>query len=200
MASQVQICNLALKKLGENAIISIDDETEEAEALRLIYSLVLENELRIHNWNFSIKRTTLAALADAPAFGYTKQYALPSDYLRAIQVGEHFVSDNLRDYVTDTSPFYTVEGNRILTDESAPLKFRYVRKGINESEFDSSFVMAFANRLAYEMAEDSTQSNSKRELAARAYQDSLISAVDSGAVEIPAKRVQDDSWTLARLY
>ena len=200
MASQVQICNLALKKLGENAIISINDDTEEAEALRLIYSLVLENELRIHNWNFSIKRTTLAALADAPAFGYEKQFALPSDFLRAIQVGEHFVCENLKDYVTDTSLYYTIEGNRILCDEAAPLKFRYVRKDINEDEFDAAFVMACANRLAFELAEDSTQSNSKRQLAAQAYRDSLISAVDAGAVEIPAKRIQDDSWTLARLY
>jgi len=199
MASQVDICNLALKKLGENAIISIDDDSDEAESLRLIYDLVLKNELRINNWHFSITRTTLPALAEAPAFGYEKQYALPANYLRAIQVGEHYFCENLEEYVTDTSPFYVIEGNKILTSESAPLKFRYVRNDVSENEFDAGFVMTFASRLAYELAEDSTQSNSKRDLAARDYKDALLSALDAGAVEIPAKRQQDDSWILARV-
>lgn len=199
MVSQVDICNLALKKLGDNAIISLDDNTEEAESLRLIYNLVLANELRIHNWRFAIKRTTLPALADAPAFGFGKQYSLPSDCLRPIQIGQYHIVENLKNYVSNDDTFYTIEDNKILTDEGAPLQFRYITSAKTPDQYDASFPMVLASRLAYEMAEDSTQSNSKRELAARDYKDALMAALVANAVEVPAKTQVDDSWIMARL-
>jgi len=199
MASQVDICNLALTSLGAAPIISIDDDSEPASLLRLIYDLTLENELRINTWRFSIKRTTLPALATAPAYGYSKQYALPSDYLRAIQVGEHYVCENLRNYVTDKSTFYTLEGNLILTDEAAPLKFRYITNGLTPDEYDSAFVMVIAARLAAMLAEPITQSNSKKAAAKQEYKDALMAALGSGLVEVPAEAQQHDSWILARI-
>lgn len=198
MTSQVDICNLALTKLGDNRIISLDDGTEEADSLSAIYDLILEDELRKRNWRFSMLRTTLPALASTPAFGYDNQYALPSGYLRAIQVGEYFVSENLRNHTGDKTPFYTIENNMILTDMAAPLKFRYVSSAITPDKYDACFKNAFASRLAYELAEDSTQSNSKRQLAKQDYIDAVNDAVVSGAIEVPAEKPQDDSWVLAR--
>jgi hypothetical protein len=61
------------------------------------------------------------------------------------------------------------------------------------------FVEAFACRLAMEMAEDLTQSNSKRELAQAEYMAALRGAIRASSVEQPPQALPDNSWLLSRL-
>ena len=61
MASEVDIANRALQKLGAESIVSLTQDSENARACNLCYEPIRDAELRAHPWNFAIKRASLAA-------------------------------------------------------------------------------------------------------------------------------------------
>lgn len=135
--SEVSICNYALTKLGANTIISLTDESEQARKCAMIYARVRDRLLRCHPWNFAMKRETLVQLDETPDYGYTYVYALPSDCLR-------YWSNSVDAEVK-------IEGNKLLTDEST-IAIRYISKVTDPGEYSASFVEAFAEALAAELA------------------------------------------------
>lgn len=198
MASNVEIANRALTKIGANRIIALTDDNKEGREVNSMFSIVRDAELRAHSWRFSIKRAQLAALSTAPEFGYAYQYRPPSDCLKILEVGDYYPGADLTDYVgTDTSE-YAYENGVILTDYAAPLKLRYVARVEDPTLFDSLFVEALACRLAMELAEPITQSSTKRDLASREYQQAIKEAVRATSIEKPPTKVADDTFILAR--
>jgi hypothetical protein len=59
-------------------------------------------------------------------------------------------------------------------------------------------VRALASRLAYELAEDLTQSASKRDQAGADYKAALREAVSANAIEVAPEVLPDNSWLLSR--
>ena len=67
MASVVDICNLALAHLGDDATISSIDPPEgsaQAEHCKRFYTSARDTLLQLHPWNFASKRIALAELGD----------------------------------------------------------------------------------------------------------------------------------------
>ena len=198
MASQVDIANRALTKLGEARITSMDDNTKHARCINSMWDVVRDAELRAHVWRFALTRSSLAALADVPAFGYNVQYQLPSDCLRLIEVAE-FSVNNLNDYITQNDALYTVEGNKILTDLTAPLNIRYLKQETDTAQYTIDFVEALACRLAAECAEALTNSMEQRKMAWQEYKQAISIAVKTNSLELPSRSIHDDSWMISRL-
>lgn len=199
MASQTEIANRALTKIGEARILSLSDNVEAARVVYSCWSHVRDAELRARNWNFSMTRTSLAALVSAPAWGFQYQYQLPADCLRVIQVDEHFSGPSMSDYRTRSEAAHQIEGGKILTDIGAPLKIRYVARVEDTGIWDALFVEAFACRLAAEVCERLTQSNTKRDMAWQEYKTAIREAVRADAIENPPEPLPDDTWMLSRL-
>jgi hypothetical protein len=199
MASNVEIANRALTKIGANRIIALTDNTKEGRTVNSMFTLVRDAELRKRTWRFSIKRAELAALASAPTFGFAYQYRPPADCLKIVDVGELYPAADMSDYVGSDTSSYAYENGVILTDEAAPLNLRYVARIEDPTLFDALFVEAFACKLAMEMAEPITQSSTKRELATREYKDAIIEAMRANAIEKPPVKLADDTFILARL-
>ncbi len=199
MASQVEIANRALTKIGESRIMSLEDDVEAASVISSLFAIVRDAELRARNWNFSIKRDALAALSAAPAWGFALQYQLPPDCLRVLQVDEFFPGPSMSDYRNRSEARWQVENGRVLTDIGAPLKIRYVARVEDTGLWDSLFVEVFACRMAVEICERITQSNTKRDLAWNEYGEAVKSAVRADAIENPPEPLPDDSWMLSRL-
>jgi hypothetical protein len=61
------------------------------------------------------------------------------------------------------------------------------------------FAEVFACRLAVEVCERLTQSNTKRQIAWDEYQQAMRAAVRSDAIENPPEPLPDDSWILSRI-
>ena len=97
-------------------------------------------------------RASLAKRTTSPVFGYDDEYQLPTDCLRVVEVPESRLP-------------WVVEGRKLLSDEGAPLNIRYIRREEDPNQYDPLLFSAIAARLALEMAEELTQSNTKRELA-----------------------------------
>lgn len=199
MASQVELANRALTKVGAARILSLTDDLESARTINAVWDSLRDAELRKRNWNFAIQRDSLAALASAPDWGFSYQYQLPADCLRVIQAGEYFPGVSLTDYRGVSESMWKVEGGRILTDLGAPLAIRYISRVTDCQTWDALFAEYFACRLAVELCERLTQSNTKKEMLIGEAKMALREASGSGAIENPPEPIQDTAWTVARL-
>lgn len=199
MSSVIEIANAALTKLGAARITSLSDDVKAAREVNARFEALRDDELRAHRWQFSIKRASLAALTTTPAFGYTYQYALPSDCLRIDMVNDTFPSVVMDNYISSELIDYVVEGNLILTDIGAPLKLRYLAQITDPNAWDVSFREALACRIAAEVCEALTQSPQKRQLAWTEYQQAITRAVRSNAIERAPVSPPDDAWVMSRI-
>lgn len=137
--TKVQICNLALAKIGAQAVVAIDENSVNAEYLRTHYDSVLAELLRAAPWSFAIARVMTAKLA-APAFGWANRFQLPIDCIQVLEV------NGIDSEQYPNAPF-AVEGGAILTNEE-DCKLRYVRLETDPNAYPSDFVEAFATLLA----------------------------------------------------
>jgi len=148
MPSEVEICNAALIKMGdENTISAIGEDGREGETCELMYPQVRDLLLASHPWNFAIGRSTLSKNATSPAFEFDNQFLLPGDYLRGLML-------------YDSDEPWKVEGDQLLTNAST-VKLIYIKKVTDTGIFPPLFVEALATRLAAEMAEVITGSSSR---------------------------------------
>lgn len=193
MASKVSIANRALTKLGAERILLLEDENQQARVMKSMFDDVRDAEIRRNRWKFAIKRAELVALAAAPLFGYRNQFPLPNDYIGLVQVGEHYVR-------TGQQALWSVEGGNILTNLPAPMRIRYQARIENTGLFDPLFVEVLSCKLAMEASETLTQSGTKYQAAADAYQFALREAVRQDAIENPPDELPQGSWLDSRGY
>lgn len=199
-ASDVAIANLALTKLGDLRITSLSENTKPAREVNAVYEMLRDKLQRRYVWRFTVKRTTLAASTDTPAFGYDYQFPLPSDCLRVLQVGLYFPGISLADYVGSPAADYAIEGRYVLSNDDGPLYLRYLARIEDPTQFDAAFDDAFAATIAMNIAEALGQfSATKMQLIQQAYKDALREAVVANAIENPPEQMADDTWLLARI-
>jgi hypothetical protein len=146
-------------------------------------------ELRAHNWNFAIERASLAADATAPAWGRARSFTLPSNYIKLL---DPYPEDNANDRD------WQIEGGKILTDDSAPLYIRYVKRVTDANAMDPLFREALAAKLAVELCEQITQSNTKKTDAREAYLQTIRQAKKANAIESVPAQPAEDSWITVR--
>lgn len=202
MASQIEIANWALIKLGVRRLEALSDDDEKAEIISDIWSISRDSALRAANWRFAMTRTTLAADVAAPSWGFTRQYTLPGDCVRIVQVSDIFPGPDLSLYTNSESAPYLIEGDKILTDlagsATSALKIRYVRNSVDIGLWDACFAEAFACRLAMDLSERLTEANSKFDKMAGLYSMALRDARRANAIEHPPRRIGDSSWLAVR--
>ncbi len=91
MASVVDICNLAIANLGEEAIVqSIEttDGTVQSALCERFYPIARDALLARHHWNFATTAITPAPLAETPRQPWAAKYSLPSNII-AVQAVEY---------------------------------------------------------------------------------------------------------------
>lgn len=186
MASEAEIANRALKKLGAASIIEIGEDTPEGRALdRATFDQVRDELTRRHRWNFAIKRVALPAEVATPVWGPTRSFPKPVDCLRVLEVNGF--------------PEFRIEGDAIVTDQAAPLELRYVARIEDPNLFDVTFAAALAAHLALEICEDVTQSNSKFERMKAWAAETLREAKRLDAIEEPPETLPDEgNWLASR--
>lgn len=186
MASQVEICNLAMTVLGADRITALTDNTENARRLTAIYDSCLEDVLRAHPWNFTITRLKLSLLGSTPAFGYSYEFQLPSDCLRVVEVSD---GNNV---LTD----FKIEGRKLLLDYT-DVYIKYIANVTDPNQYTSQFIFVLSSRLAAELAYAITNNKSTAELITQMYLDRLQKCKATDAQESDSVNVIDqDLWTI----
>lgn len=190
MASEVQISNRALQRLGAGRIASLDAGSKEARECSAAYEPLRDFMLRAHPWSFAISRAALAAdstapigdSSDTPAY----QYSWPTDAVRILLPK----SANLD---------WKIEGRKILTDDAAPLYIRYIAKVTDPNTMDAMFREALACWMAHEMCESLTQSNTKKAGLVEDLKVIITEARRVNAIEKPPVESDDGNWITDRL-
>lgn len=90
MASQVEICRLALSHIADAArvnSIAPPDSTIQAQHCATFYPIARDQLLEQHDWSFALKRVALPlSLAEFEDGEWAFAYTMPADYIRAIKV------------------------------------------------------------------------------------------------------------------
>lgn len=110
MASETDICNLALAYLGDDAnvnSISPPDASAQAQHCARFYAVARDTVMDAHQWNFCTFRAVLAPLASTPPSSWAYAYAVPNGLIDLIAVLD---SSAANDYSTATQTFNTVVG------------------------------------------------------------------------------------------
>ncbi len=198
MPSEVDICNLALQRLGAKSISSLSEDSTAGRECNRVYEHARDSELRSHPWSFARGRVELAASSTAPVFGYAKAYPLPADYIRLLPARN--VSDNTTVLGgIDPNIDWQIESGEILTDDAAPLQIVYLKKVTDPNAFDDLFTDLLVGRIAMDIAEKITQSNTKKQNAENRYAVAKEEAKKVNAYERPPQEFPADSWVVARL-
>ncbi len=189
MASEVEICNRALQKLGAKRITSLTQDSPNARACNLAYEVVRDRALESHPWNFAIARAELAAAGSAPAWGRANSFLLPADFLC------------LRpDYPEDQTlaKDWIIEAGSIYSDDSDPIYIRYTYRVTDPVQMPTLFREYLSTLLALELCEELTQSNTKKESLKTDVKMALADARRSNAFQNVSAIPPEDPWITCR--
>lgn len=140
----LEICNMALGKIGAAKISAISDKADIN--LQSIYNLTRDNLLIRYPWNFARAREILQPNEELPAFEWAYAYDLPMDFLG-------------RPELYGSKSEFIIEGQTLLCNDKEVL-LKYTSHITDASLFHSSFVecliLGIAAELAVVIANDKT--------------------------------------------
>lgn len=136
--SAVEVCNIALSKIGQFQITDIFLDSETERHCRLHLPIVRRSLLRRHAWCFATKTAELVESA-VPGFGDWKRFDLPTDHLQTLALYE----DEARGYRIDR---FRREKQSIITPHST-VHLEYVADVADASLWDSDFLECVTLKL-----------------------------------------------------
>ncbi len=175
--SEVQICNLALVKIGVSRLIeALTEQTNEARLCALMYPVVRDEILAGFAWSFARKHLVLTPLADyTPPSGWSYGCLLPTDCLKARKL---WYGDE-QELPAQSLPF-TLAGNVLLTNEEAP-ELVYTYQVTDPTLFPPLFTNALSWGLAVQLA---TPLSARAELATLAAQTAPAALLQAQAADL----------------
>ena len=183
---QTAISNLALAKLGERPIASIEDEGRVAVLCSTNLPIARDAVLEARPWTFAVARRSIAAAGDAPEWGPTKRFPLDPTILRVLEVADgdaYELSD------------WRLEGRYIVTDYEGPVKVRVVEQVEDPTLWTPGFVQAVAAYLAFLLAVPLTENRSLKADLWAEYQTLLKAAGAVDGVQGRTPKRLSSSWS-----
>lgn len=199
MATETEICNLALSHLNYGVeIASLDEDTEEANACRRVYETARDELLRDYEWPFATKFAALAEVEADPTDEWGYSYRYPSDckFFRRIVSGQ-------RTDTNQTAVPYRIgrdsQGLLIYTDE-ADAEAEYSYAETDSGRFPPDFVVALSYRIAAYVAPRLAGGDPFKlgPLALQLYQMSLAKAYGTARREEQPDPEPDSEWISGR--
>jgi hypothetical protein len=185
--SETDIANAALIEIGAPMITNLTEDSEPARLINARFEGLLDEELEKADWTFATARVQLAALSEAPAFGWTYQHQLPSSpyCLRVIE--------EINDYE------YLIEGRLILSDDT-PLQIRYIKRITDMNELSGLFRSVLIYRLAEFLAIPLRGSGELRDRMQREYLIAFTRATSKDSQQSNYNPIEQGSWLDAKDY
>lgn len=171
MPSDVDICNLALSHLGDDATVASIDPPEgssQSEHCARFYPIARDALLSMHYWNFASKRQALALVTN-PWTTWQYAYALPSDCIEAVSVlsneaGNDYAIPSRSTTFCDFTPSYGMQmpqefsietnqlGQSVIYTNQANAVLRYQARVVDPTRFSPLFTTALGWHLASMLA------------------------------------------------
>lgn len=188
--SEIQICNMALAKMGSDSFItSFDDGTKAARLLSIFYQPIRDSLLRSHLWRFARQQYQLAQLSDGPLFDGGYYFQIPVDCLRIVTPDEDYFNSYGR---------WSVEGNKIVADCEV-LNVVGIKQITDTALFDPIFTEALATRIAHELCIPLAGSESMKNAIKQDMRELIIRAAHIGATEQDSQKFISEVLIGARI-
>lgn len=148
--TKVEICNLALGRIGRKAAItSLTENSAEARACARIWDVTRQALLREFTWGFS-RKVELLALSSEAVPGWAYLYAYPTDCLQALRV----FSEDTASYRGEQEKWdvITVGNNTFIACDVATAYLEYTCDKTDSDDWTAQFIDCLAWKLAFELA------------------------------------------------
>ena len=197
--SIVDICNLALSHLGDEAevtAITPPDGTIQAAHCGRFYPIARDLLLEAHPWTFAVKRAEVAEVTNPSPEDWAYAYALPNHCLRPLSClypGQP--AAHLGDSDTGSQPYLVEaaeEGGAVLYTNVPAATLRYIARVTDTTKFSPGFVVALARLLAAYLAGPILKGKTGMEVAAA--QMKLFGAEYGAAASLNANVGKRDSY------
>lgn len=155
MASQLNVINLALSHIAQTAITQtqLDALTGnvQVETVLRLWESARQETLRAYNWGFAKTQVALAVTSDYDPANYTYAYVYPANCVAIRKVNVQTSIDETISGKYEIMHDPAKDLQRIVTEiEDAYVEYTYDHD--TPTLWDSSFVVAFAYRLAAELS------------------------------------------------
>ncbi len=88
MFTKIDLCSAALLKLGENPIVSFNDQSAAANLANTLYDVTIDSLLASHPWRFAMKKFDLTK-------DVYEEFVIPADVLRILQSNGEVVGNKI---------------------------------------------------------------------------------------------------------
>jgi hypothetical protein len=169
MASEVELCNLALSNIRAGSINSLDEASLSAQQCKLKYPFIRDRLLAELPWGFGRKLKALSVLT-TEIYNWSIAYQYPTDVLKIHRlVGAHEELANadadvvsrlldsqllpLKD-LRQQIPYevFNFDNNKVIGSNEVNLRIDYSAKVTDPNLFPPDFIMALSHLLAAELA------------------------------------------------
>lgn len=152
MASEVDICNLALARLGDDATIASINPPEgsaQAEHCARFYPIARDSLLEMHNWKFATRRARLAQLA-MDSWNWAFAYAEPTGTLKLLSILPASASSDDEGEQFDTMG--DASGAALILTDLEEATAMFIARVTDTTKFSPLFIDALAWLLASHIA------------------------------------------------
>lgn len=193
MPSKVDVANRALRMVGATRITSFTQGTPSANAVNDIYDEVLKELLASAKWKFAKKRRNLARSSTIPTYEFDYAYALPSDWLRTIDVHDNDAGNGTFEYREGQ-----VGSQNVLETNAEQVYLTYVYFEEDPNLMTTTFRTALSTALGRDLAVPLSESGTlQTRLEGRADR-TLLKAMSVDATGSVPKSRPMGSWGQAR--
>lgn len=171
MLTKIDLCSMALLKLGEQPIQSFSDDTATAQLARTLFDPITDALIASHPWRFTTRQLTLTKNSDG-------DFLIPSDVLRVLKSGGDIV------------------GNKIVAPTDNLTITACTRVGVDM--FPGYFVSLVATKLAMEFCIPLSGDQTVFRMLAALYESELQSAKFIDSTTAPGAKIDNFSLINAR--
>ena len=178
MASQLNIINLALSHIAQTSVTQAQldaNSTVQSQATLRLWEFARKEVLRAYNWGFAKTQEALVETADYDPAVYDYAYVYPTNCLAIRKVNVQTSIDKAISGLYEV--MYDADGAavRIVTDID-DVYIEYTYNLDTPALFDGAFVVAFAYRLAAELAKPLNGDSKQAEAMKEVYEDAISEA------------------------
>lgn len=207
MASETDICNLALGYLGDAGnvtnIYPPDGSAQAAQCARF-YPMARDALLEMHPWGFTVQRVTLALLSATPPSSWSYAYTVPADAVGLLAVLDAETGDDYSfNGIYTPQPFQveTLDGADVIYTNVENAVLRYTVLITDTTKFSPLFTESLAWFLASKLAGPLIKGTTGIQMAQsclKAFQGFYAKAVESDANDGRTQVVQRPPWMANR--
>lgn len=223
MSSEVDICNLALSHLGDEATVASIDPPEgsaQADHCARWYPIARDQVLESYSWLFAMRRINLAQVGN-PWTQWRYAYAQPDDCLKVFAIlpqdstNDYSVGSALplrnafgftvgqaqgyvpQDFTTETDE----NGNKVIYTNVPQAIARYVARVEDPTKFSPIFVQALSRLLASYLAGPVIKGQEGAQVGASQFQAYLVAVAEARKADAMNRQVRPEQvvpWMAGR--